>query len=251
MNKIVFFDLETTGVDVTKDRIVEIACFKMNMDFTDAEPVKKYRFNPQMNIPDDAVACHGITNEMVKDEPLFKSRAQGLKEYIGNSALAGFNIIDFDVPLLSEEFARCGIIWPDYKPLILDAFSIFRTKEKRDLTSAYKFYCGKELEGAHAAENDIVATAEVLRAMMTRYEDLKQMDFEQIHNFCQGDYPYVDLAGKIVLKEGVPVYGFGKDKGKSVVENPGFGHWMLGQSFATNTKNVLISLIGEAPKKRW
>lgn len=251
MTKIVFFDLETTGVEITKDRIVEIACVKMNTDFTGVEAVKKYRFNPGINIPEEATAVHGITNEMVADEPKFASRAVGLKEYLSDCILAGYNIITFDVPLLAEEFARCGIDWPQKDQKMIDAYFIFREKEKRDLTSAYKFYCGKELEGAHAADNDVNATAEVFRSMLSKYEDLGQMDLVQIHDFCQGQYPFVDLAGKIVLKDNTPVYSFGKDKFKSVIDNPSYGHWMLGQDFPTNTKNVLISLIGKPPQKRW
>lgn len=244
MNKIIFFDLETTGVEITKDRIVEIGCVKMYSDFTLVEEPKKYRFNPGVNIPEEATAVHGITNEMVANEPPFAARASALYSYLKDCVLGGYNIISFDVPLLSEEFARCGITWPEPGQKIVDAFNIFREKEKRDLTSAYKFYCGKQLEGAHDALNDVTATAEVFRAMVTKYEDLTEMSLEQIHDFCQGQYPFVDVAGKIVLKEGVPVYSFGKDKFKSVVDNPGFGRWMLNQDFPTNTKNVIISLIG-------
>lgn len=253
MSKIVFLDLESTGVDVVKDRIVQIAARKMNHDFTEEEEVKKYLVNPGVPIPKEASDIHGITDEMVADQPTFAQRAVALNGYLQGCIIAGYNIIGFDVPMLSEEFGRCNINWPEDGAMFADAYVIFRQKEKRDLEAALMFYTGEQHEGAHDAGADILATEKVFKAQLKHYEDLKGMTIQEVHQFCQGDVPRLDLAGKIILKDGVAVYSFGKDIGKSVKENPGFGHWMLDpkNSFPKNTRDVVLSLIGPPPVKKW
>lgn len=247
MNRpLVILDLETTGTDISSDRIVQIACLKVSPDFEQIGDIKNYLVNPGIPIPKGASDVHGITDEMVKDEPLFAHYAKGLYAYLLGCDIVGFNSNRFDVPLLAEEFLRIHpeVVFPSPDTLLFDAYSIFSQKEKRDLTAAYKFYCNKDLEGAHDAKNDILATFEVFKSQLDFYKDLKEMDLNQLHNFCGGDIR-VDLAGTIVLNEnGTAVYNIGKDKGKSVVKNPSFGQWMLKTpSFCSSTKEVLRKLI--------
>ncbi len=234
-------DTETTSVEVDSAKIVQICIIKMDTLGQVLDKRTKL-INPGIPIPAEATAVHGITDEMVKDAPTFQSLSKGIFDFIEGCDFAGYNIINFDVPLLAEEFARCNITWPPQDALFFDAMKIFHEKEKRDLTAAMKFYCGVELEGAHDAENDVLASAKVLAAQLTKYEDLKAMTPEQLSKFCMPQ-DRLDLAGKIVLKDGEAVYNFGKDKGKSVKKFPGFGEWMLKNSFTSNTKNVVRSLI--------
>lgn len=240
MKPIIFFDVESSGVDVVKDRIIQLAALKVNA-ITDTGEEKQVLINPGIAIPKEATECHGITDDMVKDKPKFSQYAKSLFDFFNGSDYAGFNIIGFDVPILSEEFARCGIEWPAKDTLFFDAFHVFREKEKRDLTNAVKFYCNCDHTEAHNAMADVKATRLVMLAQMTCYEDLNPVD--KYADFCKIPNA-LDLAGKIVLNDnGHAVYNFGKDKGKVIKHNPGFGKWMLGQSFSTNTKNVIRAII--------
>lgn len=244
MKPIIFFDLETTGVDLESDRIVQFSAIKVNAEFETIGEPKDVLINPEISISEEATAVHGITNEMVQGKPTFKQFALGIKTFFEGCDLAGYNILEFDVPLLAEEFARLGIKWPEPGTLYLDALRIFREKEKRDLAGAVKFYTGREIEAAHNALGDNISTISVLTAQMKRYEDLGAMTREQLSEYCIGDRK-LDLAGKIGLNEaGEPIYAFGKDKGKTIKENPGFGLWMLKNKFTTNTKDVLREIMG-------
>lgn len=236
---IIFLDIETTGTDVVNDRIVQLAILK-SVDLVSDEE-KNVLINPGKPIPKEATEVHGISDDMVKDQPLFSNYAKSLFEFIKDCDYAGFNIIQFDVPLLSEEFARVGIEWPHRDAVFYDAFHVFREKEKRDLSGAVKFYCNEEHTEAHDALSDIKATKKVMEAQMKVYADVE--DYEKYGAFCKNSNA-LDLAGKIVLNEaGEAVFSFGKHKGKSVRLNPGFGRWMLKESFPTNTKKVVESLI--------
>lgn len=257
MKPIIIFDLETTGVDIANDRIVQIATIKIRpervrMDSTelivlnDREDLKSYLINPDIPIPASATETHGITDEMVNDKFKFPSYAKALFDYFKGCDIAGYNSNKFDVPLLSEEFARCGITFPEAGTKLIDAYNIFAQKEKRDLTAALKFYCDKEMEGSHDAGNDVMATYEVLKAQLIHYQDIGEMDLTQLSDFC-GGATRVDLAGTIVLNDkGVAIYNIGKDKGKTIWDNPGFARWMLKpeQSFTSNTKAELKAILG-------
>lgn len=238
---IIFLDLETTGTDIVTDRIIQLAALKTVDSIELAGEEKTVLINPGISIPKEATECHSITDEMVKDKPSFNQYAKSLFEFLNGSDYAGFNIIQFDVPMLSEEFARCSLEWPAKDATFYDAFHVFREKEKRDLTSAVKFYCNETHDGAHDALADVHAARKVMIAQTKIYLDIDTL--EKYAAFCTNPNA-LDLDGKIVLNDnGHAVYGFGKDKGKLVKYNPSFGKWMLSQSFSSNTKNVVRSLI--------
>lgn len=238
---IVIFDNESTGADAVKDRIVQFAAIKCADGFGVVESDINLFLKPGIPISPSATAVHGITNEMVADKPSFSDVAASLFKFLEGCDYAGFNILQFDVPMLSEEFGRCGYIWPAPGSLFIDGFVVYRGKERRDLAAAYQFYCDRKLVNAHDGMADVRATREVLQAQMFFYEDLRTVD--QIAAYCTNPRA-VDLAGKIVLNDaGIPVYAIGKDKDLSVVQHPGFARWMLDKDFPTNTKNVIRSLL--------
>lgn len=239
---IIFLDTETTGVDTVKDRIVSLAVVKVMPDDTEQE--KYTLINPLMKIPALATKVHGIKDEDVKDAPTFKQISKSLLEFFEGCDFAGYNIVAFDIPLLAEEFYRCGISFPPSKASFLDACTIFKKKEERTLSAAYRFFCGKELEGAHNSLVDTKATKEILFAQMKHYPDLKAI--KQVVDFCKID-TRVDLAGKIIVNsQREYIYNFGKAKGKRLVDDPGFGRWMLTQDFiSNNTKTILKELFEE------
>lgn len=243
-NPLVFFDLETTGVDTVKDRIVEISFLKVFPN--GKEEIKTKRINPEMPIPPESTAIHGISDEDVKDAPTFKQIARSLAAQIEGCDLAGFNSSRFDVPLLAEEFLRAGVDIDFSKRKMIDVQVIFHKKEQRTLEAAYKFYCGRTLEDAHSAEADTLATYEVLKSQLDRYPDLKN-DIEALAQEFSSFNNNVDLAGRIILNEdGIEVFNFGKHKGKSVVEilknEPSFYAWMMDADFPLNTKQVLTKI---------
>lgn len=243
-NPLVFFDLETTGVDTVKDRIVEISFLKVHPN--GKEEIKTKRLNPEMPIPAEATAVHGISNEDVKDEPTFKQIAKSLAVQIEGCDLAGFNSSRFDLPLLAEEFLRAGVDIDFSKRKMIDVQVIFHKKEPRTLEAAYKFYCDKTLEDAHSAEADTLATYEVLKGQLERYPDLIN-DVEALAKEFAAYNNNVDLAGRIILNEDrIEVFNFGKHKGKSVVEilknEPSFYAWMMDADFPLNTKQVLTKI---------
>lgn len=245
MKDIVFFDLETTGTSTTADRICSIAAVKVNADLEIIGEIKDYLVNPGIPIPPAATEVHGITDEMVKDQPSFKQYSRGMQQFTSGCDLGGFNSNRFDVPMMSEEMARAGIEWPEPETNFIDGYQIYATEEKRDLAAALLFYCGKILIDAHNAKADILATLDVYRAQKYKYEHLTPLSTQAVDMYYGGDVR-IDLAGTIVLNDkGVAVYNIGKDKGKEVVANPGFAIWMLkdAQDFPGNTKAILRKLL--------
>jgi len=243
MKPIAIIDLESTGKDIVKDRIIEIAISKFPEGLAGPFEKRHFFFNPQIPISQGAIEVHGITNEFIASKPKFEEYARSLFVFLMGCDIAGFNSNRFDVPMLSEEFGRCGISWPAESTRFLDACIVFKAKERRDLSAALKFYTGQDHILAHGAPGDVDATHQVLIAQMAAYPELA--DVRAFASFCDNPKA-LDLAGKIELNEdGIAVYAFGKDKGKSVKEFPDFGRWMLKpeQCFPTNTKNIVKSLI--------
>lgn len=240
---IIFFDLETTGVDTAKDRIVEISMVKVKPD--GEEEVRTRRINPGIPIPPEATAIHGITDADVANAPKFAQIARSLEEFIRGCDFGGFNSNRFDLPVLVEEFMRAGIDVDFKRRRFVDVQNIFHKKEQRTLVAAYKFYCGKELDGAHSAEADTLATYEVLKAQLERYDDLAN-DIDALAEFStRGDA--ADYAGRILYDEkGVEVFGFGKYKGRSVAEvfraEPSYYAWMMNGDFPLYTKKIITEI---------
>lgn len=240
---IIFFDLETTGVDQSKDRIVEISMIKVAPDGT--EDVKTRRLNPEMPIPAAASAIHGIYDADVVDCPTFKAVAKSLATYIEGCDFAGYNSNKFDVPVLVEEFLRAGIDLDLKKRKFIDVQNIFHKMEQRTLVAAYKFYCQKELVNAHAAEADTRATYEVLLSQLDRYEEL-QNDVASLAEFSARTQD-ADFAGRIVFNDkGEEVFNFGKHKGRKVEdifkEEPSYYAWMMNGDFPLYTKKVITEI---------
>lgn len=244
-NPIIFFDLETTGVDVAKDRIVELCYIKVFPNGN--EESKTMRLNPEMPIPAQASEINGIYDADVKDCPTFKEVAQELKNSFLGCDLAGFNSNRFDIPLLVEEFLRAGVTDIDFtKVKMVDVQNIYHKLERRTLIAAYKYYCGKDLENAHSADADTRATLEVLEAQLDKYPDVLQNDISFLAEYSAMNRN-VDFAGRMVYDDNnVPVFNFGKYKGKPVVEvlrrDPGFYGWLQQGDFPLNTKQVLMKI---------
>lgn len=243
-NPLVFFDLETTGINITKDRIVEISLLKVHPN--GKEEIKSRRINPEMPISAQATAIHGITDDDVKDCPTFKQVAKSLADILEGCDLAGFNSSRFDVPMLSEEFLRAGVNFDLSKRKFVDVQIIFHKKEQRTLEAAYKFYCDKELQNAHSAEADVLATYEVLKSQLDHYPDLEN-DVAFLSKEYSSFNNNVDFAGRIILDEkGVEVFNFGKHKGKPVTQvlcdEPCYYSWMMDGDFPLNTKQVLTKI---------
>lgn len=255
-NPIIFFDLETTGIDVSKDRIVEIALIKVRVN--GEEEQKELRVNPGVPIPLEASLIHGIYDEDVKDCPSFKELAKTLARFMEGCDLAGFNSNRFDIPLLAEEFLRADVDIDLRKRKFVDVQTIFHKMEKRTLEAAYRFYCNAELVGAHGAMADTKATYEVLKSQLDRYEgvDFKDQnnqvsqpivnDIQALSEFSSFN-ENVDFAGRIVRNEqGVEVFNFGKNKGipveKVLQEQPGYYAWMMSSDFPLYTKRVLTEI---------
>ncbi|WP_304343834.1 3'-5' exonuclease [Chryseobacterium koreense] len=237
------FDLETTGINVGKDRIVEICILKVNPDAS--RESKTWLVNPEMPIPQEASAIHGIYDEDVKDAPKFKEIAPKIMELISGTDLGGFNSNRFDVPLLAEELLRAGIDFDLNKFKLVDAQTIFHKKEPRNLSAAYRFYCGKDLENAHSAEADVMATFEVLDAQVAHYEDLPN----EIAGLSEISHQnkFADLAGFIGLDaDGIETFTFGKYKGQRVKEvfqkDLGYYGWIQAAEFPLYTKKILTGI---------
>ena len=246
---IIFFDLETTGTNITRDRIVEFSYIKVYPD--GKEESKTRRLNPEMPIPADASAIHHIYDEDVKDEPTFRQISKALLQIFEGCDIAGYNSNKFDVPLLIEEFGRAGLNFDVANRHFIDVQNIFHKMEKRTLVAAYKFYCGKDLEDAHSALADTQATYEVLKSQLDMYGELEN-DVEKLAEFSRAGKA-VDLAARVVLNDkDVPVFNFGKHKGKPVKEvfkkEPSFYSWMMQGDFAKNTKDVITVLYAESRK---
>ncbi len=242
---IVFFDLETTGTNILSDRIVEISIIKVSPGHEDTPEVKTRRVNPEMHIPEEATAVHHITDEDVADAPKFRQIARSLADFMSGCDIAGFNSNRFDVPLLDEEFHRAGIDFDFHKARFVDVQTIFHKLEPRNLTAAYRFYCGKELEGAHGAAADTQATYEVLLAQLEKYDDLP-CDVAELSKFSsQNDN--VDLIGRLIYDaQGREVINFGKYKGKLakdvLANDPGYYSWILQGDFPNDTKRAFTRI---------
>ena len=241
---IVFFDLETTGVNAIHDRIVEISYIKVFPDGN--EESKTLRINPERHIPEQSSAIHGIYDEDVKDCPPFKQVERDIAAIFVNSDIAGFNSNYFDVPMLVEEMLRAGIDFDITKCRLIDVQNIYHKLEQRTLSAAYKFYCGKNLEDAHSAQADTRATYEVLKAQLDKYPDKLNNDVQFLSSFSKMN-DNVDFAGRIIYNDKhIPVFNFGKYKGQSVEDvlarDPGYYGWMMQGDFPQNTKQVLTKL---------
>lgn len=237
---LVFFDIESTGLNVVHDRIVEISCIKRTPD--GGEKVLTMRFNPQMPIPAESSAIHGIKDEDVAGCPTFKEKAHELASYFSGCDIAGFNSNHFDVPLLAEEFIRAGVNFDFSHCRFIDVQNIFHKMEQRTLTAAYRFYCDKSLEDAHSAEADTRATMEVLEGQLDRYTGELQNDVDFLADFsCRSRN--VDFAGRVVLDDNnVPTINFGKYKGQPIQEvlarDHGYYSWVMQGDFPQNTKQI-------------
>ena len=247
---IVVIDLETTGTNIAADRILEIALIKVTPDGTRQSKVK--RVNPGIPIPPESTAIHGISDEDVKDCKSFKEVANELKQFLDNCDLAGYNSNRFDLPLLAEEFIRAGLTLETSDRKFIDVQRIFHQMEKRTLGAAYKFYCNKDLENAHSAEIDALATFEVLLAQINKYPDLKN-DVVGLSEFTQ-DEDMVDFARRIILDKGVEVFNFGKHKGRPVrsvlKEEPQYYDWMMRSDFPLHTKQKLTEILNSMVLKK-
>jgi DNA polymerase-3 subunit epsilon len=243
---ICFIDLETTGINVSADRIVEIAIVKIGVDGT--KQVKRRLINPEMPIPKESADVHGITDEMVKDAPSFKVLANEIKQFIEGADIGGFNSNRFDVPMLNEEFLRAGISVDIESRKLLDVQKVFHKMEQRTLSAAYQFYCHKTLEDAHTAEADATATWEVLEAQIEKYPQIGNT-VESIVKFT-GEEEIVDFARRLIIENGVIVFNFGKHKGKPVVqvlkEEPQYYDWMMKGDFALHTKQKLTEILNKS-----
>ena len=250
-----FFDLETTGINITSDRIVEISIVKVHPD--GKEEIKTERVNPEMPIPLESSLIHGIYEADVKDKPTFKQLAPEIAKFMTGCDLGGYNLLKFDIPLLAEEFLRVDVDYEFKNSKVVDAQRIFFMMEQRSLSAAFKFYCGKSLENAHSAEADTLATYEVLKGQLEMYKDTVYKDRDgnestpivndvealDALNVTQN----VDLLGRIIYdKNGVEVFSFGKNKGVPVTkvfkEQPQYYDWMMKNDFPLNTKKVLTQL---------
>lgn len=238
-----FIDLETTGISITYDRIVEFSVLKVYPD--NKTEVFTRRVNPGIPIPAEASKVHGIYDADVKDAPSFKQLAGQLSTFLDNCDLAGYNSNRFDVPMIVEEFLRAEIDFEMKNRKHIDVQTIFHKMEQRNLGAAVKFYCGKEMENAHSAEADIIATYEVLVAQLEKYTDL-QKDVEFLHTFSSHNNN-VDLSGRIIYNDkGQEAFNFGKHKGKLVDDvfktEPSYYDWMMKGDFSLHTKKVITSL---------
>jgi DNA polymerase III subunit epsilon len=240
---IAFLDLETTGINVAVDRIVEISVLKISPN--GKEEWMTTRVNPEMPIPPKSTAIHGITDEDVVKSPTFKVIGKNLASFLEGSDLAGYNAIKFDIPVLAEEFLRVNIDFNFRKRRYVDVQVIFHKKEQRTLAAAYQFYCKKDLVGAHGSKADTEATFEVLKSQLERYNDLEN-DIEKLADFSSYN-SIVDFAGRIILDDkGIEIFNFGKHKGKAVEkvfkDEPSYYSWMMNGDFPLYTKKVLTEI---------
>lgn len=254
-NPLAFFDLETTGTNIVHDRIVEISVIKL---MPSGETITKTtKLNPTIPIPVETSLIHGIYDEDVKDAPTFKQISKSLAKFLEGADLSGFNLLKFDVPVLVEEFLRADVEFDTENRKIVDAQKIFHLMEKRNLSSAYKFYCDKMLEGAHSAEADTIATMEVLHAQVERYlgqtvldnlgKEIGKIDNDVSILHALTASKQVDLAGRMIFnKKGIEVFNFGKHRNKPVEEvltkEPSYYEWMMNGDFPLDTKRKLTKI---------
>jgi len=241
---IAFIDIEATGADREKDRIVEISICKLLP--TLERNVLTMRINPGIAIPADVVAIHGITWDDVKNEPKFSEVAGALFDFLAGCDVGGFNSNAFDIPMLFNEFSRAGLYWDYTQFLMVDVGNLFKIKEPRTLTAAYRFYCGRDLEGAHGAQADIFATVDVYMEMLKRYDDLPDT-LEELALVTNYNKPILDLSGKFYLRDdGQIAINFGKHRDQPAKDHLDFISWMLYKAdFPKDTQNVCRRLLGK------
>jgi DNA polymerase-3 subunit epsilon len=239
---LVFFDCETTGTDITNDRIVEISLVKLHPD--NREEVNTFRINPGIPIPLEATAIHGIKDEDVKDKPTFSELSEISLGILSNSDLCGYNLLKFDFPLLKMEFARNNIEFNTLGINLIDPMLIFMKNEPRDLSAALQFYCNENLKNAHSAEADILATKKILLAQIEKYPDVPNSVPELSAYSTEGQRRYADITGKLIYnRNNEIVFGFGKHKGERVIDNADYAGWVLTSDFPEDTKAIIRSLI--------
>ena len=249
---LVFFDLETTGVNVARDRIVEISVVKLLPDGT--RTTRTRRLNPEMPIPAEAAAVHGIHDADVANEPTFRDVSRNLYLYLEGCDLGGYNILKFDIPLLVNEFKRTGLDFSMEGRRCVDAFSIFCKLFPRTLVGAYKFFCGKELDDAHSAEADTLATLDVFMQQLAKYPELPR-DLDELHEYCDNRDPdALDSTGKFKWSGDKLIINFGKNSGTALkdiaVDNPGFLQWIIKADFPDDAKQIASdALKGQFPEK--
>lgn len=245
-----FIDLETTGINIANDRIVEIAIVKLLPDGT--RQVKRKLINPTIAIPKGASDLHGITDDMVKDAPAFKQVANEIKQFIDDCDIAGYNSNRFDIPLLVEEFLRADLNIEVENRKLLDVQKVYHLMEQRTLSAAYKFYCNKDLADAHSAEADATATLEVLEAQIAKYNQIGST-VESIVKFT-GEDDIVDFSRRFIKEKGIEIFNFGKHKGKPVTqvlkEEPQYYDWMMKGDFALHTKQKLTEILNRSLLKK-
>jgi len=247
---IAFIDLETTGINISTDRIVEIAIVKISPD--GSRLVKRKIINPTIPIPQGAIDVHGITNEMVKDAPTFKQASNEIKQFIEGCDIGGYNSNRFDIPMLVEEFLRCELNIDIENRKLVDVQKVYHLMEQRTLSAAYKFYCQKDLEGAHGAEVDATATYEVLEAQIEKYSQIGNT-VDSIIKFT-GEEQIVDFSRRFIMENGVEIFNFGKHKGKPVTrvlkEEPQYYDWMMKGDFALHTKLKITEILNRTLVKK-
>ena len=261
---LVFFDLEATGVNILNDRIVEISVVKIFPD--GRREVKTRRINPEMHIPEEASAIHGIYDKDVANEPTFRAISKNFFIYLEDCDLGGYNITKFDIPMLTREFSRAGLTFTTANRRIIDAYNIFCRMEPRNLSAAYKFFCGKDMKDAHSAEADTLATVEIFEGEIKRYSQMAREDYpediekwpetlDEFHTFCnQRMIDSIDPDGRFKWKNGEAVVAFGKNAGTSLrriaIDNPHFLRWILRSDFSVEVKNIASdALKGIFPEK--
>lgn len=242
---LVIFDLETTGINISNDRIVEISIIKVSPGHEDEPEIRTRRINPEMHIPEEATAVHHISDEDVANEPTFRQIAHSLADFIRGCDIAGFNSNRFDIPMLDEEFHRAGVEFDFHKSRFVDVQTIFHKLEPRNLTAAYRFYCGKELIGAHGALADTKATYEILLAQLDRYDSLPN-DIIELSKFSSLNNN-VDLAGRLIYDaKGREIINFGKYKGQAAADvlakDPGYYSWIMQGDFTSDTKRTFTRI---------
>ncbi len=262
---IVFFDLEATGVNILNDRIVEISVVKIFPD--GRREVKTRRINPEMHIPEEASAVHGIYDRDVENEPTFRAISRNFFIYLEDCDLGGYNITKFDIPMLTREFSRAGLSFTTANRRIIDAYNIFCRMEPRNLSAAYKFFCGKEMKDAHSAEADTLATVEIFEGEIRRYSRMAKEDFPQdvekwpetldeFHAFCnQRIIDSVDPEGRFKWKNGEVIVAFGKNAGtplrRIALEHPDFLRWILRSDFSPEVREIASNALkGVFPEKK-
>lgn len=246
-NPIIFFDIESTGLNTASDRIVELSALKISPNGD--QELKTRRMNPTIPISPEAQAIHGISDEDVKDCPTFKEIAKSFATWMSGCDFAGYNSIKFDIPMLSEELLRAGVEFDFRKRKLVDVQNIFHKMEQRTLSAAYQFYCNKNLENAHSAEADTIATFEILEAQLDKYSDTLENNIDFLAKFSVRNIS-LDYAGRIALNDKEePVINFGKHKGKSVFSvfksEPSYYAWIMKGDFTLDTKQVLTKLYNE------